>query len=160
MNIRAQNPEQGLDSSGRAGHDGPARQLSDIARLLQAEPDLEQTLKGIVRAAVDNVAGADFAGITLRTKGGALRTPAVSDAVVEAIDRLQYEVGQGPCVSSAWDGLTIRSDDLRSEQRWPAFAPRAADLGVQSMLAFQLSTRTRSTLPWSAGTSSARRKEY
>jgi GAF domain-containing protein len=61
--------------------------------------------------------------------------------MVEAIDRVQYEVKQGPCLSSAWDSLTVRADDLRTDTRWPDFARRAADLGVLSMLSLQLYVR-------------------
>jgi GAF domain-containing protein len=133
--------QRGLGSTGRPVASGPARQFSELARSLQAEPDLDQTLRSIVTAAVVNVDGADLAGITLVTKGGTLSTPAASDPLVEVIDRLQYEVRQGPCLSSAWDRLTVRADDLRTETRWPAFARRAAELGVLSMLSIQLYVR-------------------
>jgi hypothetical protein len=47
-------------------------------------------------------------------------------------------VRQGPCLSSAWEQATIRADDLRSEERWPLFTPRATGLGVLSMTCLQL----------------------
>ncbi len=94
-----------------------------------------------MRAAVENIDGADFAGITLVNRDGTLSTPAASNELVVSIDRLQYDVRQGPCLSSAWEKLTVRSDDLRTEQRWPEFGRRAADLGVLSMLSLQLYVR-------------------
>jgi hypothetical protein len=39
--------------------------LSDIARTLHAEPDVDSTLAAIVKAAVDHVDGAQYAGISL-----------------------------------------------------------------------------------------------
>jgi hypothetical protein len=66
---------RGLNSRGERLQAGPARQFSELARSLQAEPDLDQTLAGIVSAAVANIDGADFAGITLVSKSGALTTP-------------------------------------------------------------------------------------
>jgi hypothetical protein len=69
-----------------------ARQFSELARSLQAEPDLHQTLRGIVSAAVVNIDAADLAGITLVTKNGALSTPAATDELVTTIDQVQYEV--------------------------------------------------------------------
>ena len=132
---------RGLDSSGHRPPADQARQFSELARSLQAEPDLDQTLRGIVSAAVVNVDGADLAGITLVTKNGALSTPAATDELVTTIDRVQYEVRQGPCLSSAWERITVLADDLRTERRWPDFARRAAELGVLSMLAIQLYVR-------------------
>jgi hypothetical protein len=44
------------------GQDQLARQLSYLARNLQREESLQHTLSGIVRAVVDNVPGAQFAG--------------------------------------------------------------------------------------------------
>ena len=129
---------RGLDSEGESLPAGQARQFSELARALQAEPDLDQTLRSIVTAAVANVDGADLAGITLVSKSGALSTPAATEELVREIDRVQYEVRQGPCLSAAWDRLTMLANDLRLETRWPHFARRAADLGVLSMLSFQL----------------------
>lgn len=48
------------------------------------------------------------------------------------------QVDQGPCLSTAREDRTFRTDDLRAETRWPLFAHAAADLGVGSMLSFQL----------------------
>lgn len=125
-------------SAGELPTAGLARQFSDLARSLQAEPDLDETLQAIVTAAVADVPGADFAGITLVTAKGKITTPAATAELVEEIDRVQYDVRQGPCLTSFWEQATVRADNLRSEPRWPDFANRAADLGVLSMLAFQL----------------------
>ena len=133
--------QRGLDSGGQRLPAGQARQFSELARSLQAEPNLDQTLRSIVSAAVANVDGADLAGITLVTKNGALSTPAATDELAREIDRVQYEVRQGPCLSSAWERITVLADDLRTETRWPEFARRAADFGVLSMLSIQLYVR-------------------
>ena len=60
---------------------------------------------------------------------------------MRTIDRVQYEVRQGPCLSSAWEKITVLADDLRTDTRWPEFARRAADFGVLSMLSIQLYVR-------------------
>ncbi len=138
MGIDPARSQPGTTSQGLPAEEGLARQLSEFARAFQAERGVTQTLEHIVKGATASIAGADFAGITLVTRGGTVSTPAASDLVVEAIDRVQYEVRQGPCLSSAWDQATIRADDLRSEVRWPLFAPRATGLGVLSMMCFQL----------------------
>lgn len=51
------------------------------------------------------------------------------------------ELKEGPCVEAAWeDALVHLRDTGRADRRWPRFAPRAAALGVGSMLALQLTS--------------------
>ncbi|WP_141704478.1 GAF domain-containing protein, partial [Planobispora rosea] len=59
-------------------------------------------------------------------------------AVKLQTDRIQCETGQGPCLDAVYDQRTVRLPDLTEEERWPAFTERAAELGVRSMLSFQL----------------------
>jgi putative methionine-R-sulfoxide reductase with GAF domain len=134
---RGDRVRQAVGSTGRSADAGVARQLSELAREMQAELTTEALLQHIVVAAVAEVPGAEHAGITLVT-GKELSTPAFTGELVLEVDRLQYETGEGPCVDAARRHQTMRSDDLRAEPRWPRFARRAADLGVLSMLSFQL----------------------
>jgi hypothetical protein len=134
---------QGLNSSGDRPERTLAVQFSEIARTLQAETSLDATLQAVVESAVSNIDGADYAGITLVTGGGVVSTPASTDDLVVEIDRIQYETKQGPCLSAISDVTTVRANDLRDDTRWPKFSQRAVDLGVRSMLAFQLYVRER-----------------
>jgi len=128
---------QAVGSTGQSAEDGIARQLSELAREMQADLTTEALLQHIVQAAVVEVPGAEHAGITLVT-GRKLSSPTVTSELVRRVDQVQYETGEGPCVDSARHHETVRSDDLRAEQRWPRFARQATDLGVLSMLSFQL----------------------
>ncbi len=82
--------------------------------------------------------GADHAGITLIKGGGRLETVAPTDAVVEQADHFQYELHEGPCHDSAWQGRTLVAPDLAAEPRWPAWAPKAVELGLGSALGVEL----------------------
>ncbi len=126
------------DEGSAAGEDLLARQLSELARDLQDKQSLQDTLNGIVQAAVDNVPGAQFAGITVVEGHREVHTPAWTDELVRAVDQAQYDTGEGPCLNSVYEQKTVRVADLRTEQRWPEFAKRAVDLGVISMLSIQL----------------------
>ncbi len=117
-----------------------AGQLSELARSLQDEPDVAGTL-AVITAAVSNIPGADYAAITLVTRSGRVSTPAASDTLIEAVEDLQNQTNQGPCLSTAREQVTVRVDDLSSDGRWPLFAHRAAGMGVRSMLSFQLFVR-------------------
>jgi GAF domain-containing protein len=128
---------QAVGSTGQRAEAGIARQLSELARELQADDTNEALLRHIARAAVTEVPGAQQAGITLIT-GRRIQTPAVTGDLVERIDRVQYETDEGPCLDAARHHQTVRCDDLQAETRWPRFARQAAELGVLSMLSFQL----------------------
>ncbi|HXT45185.1 MAG TPA: GAF and ANTAR domain-containing protein [Pseudonocardiaceae bacterium] len=120
------------------GQDQLARQLSDLARNLHREESVQHTLSGIVRAVVDNVPGAQFAGISVVEARRKVTTQAWSDEIVSVCDRVQYETGQGPCLDSVYEEQTVRLSDMRAEQRWPEFTRRAVEHGIGSMLSLQL----------------------
>jgi signal transduction histidine kinase/AmiR/NasT family two-component response regulator len=129
----------------RSGGSGPAaglaQWLSEFARELQAQPDKDGIMAAVVRAAVNKVPGAECAGITLVSDQGEITTPGNTDEIVVRIDALQFETGEGPCLSTAREHLTVRADDMSAERRWPKFAAAAAEAGVGSMLCLQLFVR-------------------
>ena len=59
---------------------------------------------------------------------------------VREIDDIQYGLGEGPCISAAATGQTMRSGSLGGDPRWPRFGPRAGRLGVHSVLSLPLIT--------------------
>lgn len=115
-----------------------AETFAEVARALLAEPTLDSTLDKIVRTAVDTIAGCESAGITVVEKLTP-KTRAASDQLAVQVDAIQNETNQGPCLDSIRDHEVFCTDDLTSEDRWPQFAPRAADeTGVRSMLSLRL----------------------
>ena len=48
------------------------------------------------------------------------------------------QTGEGPCLDAAHEHETVRVDEMATEERWPDFAGRAAQIGAKSMLSFQL----------------------
>lgn len=113
------------------------RTLADVARDLQAESGEEATLAAIVRAAVATVPGAAYGGIT-QVQGRRLTAKVPTDAIVGVCDELQSELGEGPCLDAIWHQHTVIVADMAHEDRWPTFAARAAELGVGSLISFQL----------------------
>ncbi|WP_445190173.1 GAF and ANTAR domain-containing protein [Pseudonocardia sp. Cha107L01] len=65
---------------------------------------------------------------------------AYSDDIAGLADRIQAQLGEGPCFDAARDHRPgHRVDDLAASQpRWSAFVPRARELGIGSMMAFLL----------------------
>jgi transcriptional regulator with GAF, ATPase, and Fis domain len=120
--------------SGEAG----AETFADVARALLGQADVQQTLAKIVDLAVETIDGCDHAGITF-LKGDKGSTPAASDGVPTAVDAIQFDTGEGPCLSAIREHEVFECPDLRLENRWPAFAARAnRETGVSSMLCFRL----------------------
>lgn len=121
-----------------AGEDQLAGQLSEAARGLQKQDDPDETLASIVRAAIELIPGADEGSISAVMGRREVRSHAASSDLPKIVDGIQDEVGQGPCLDAVFQQQTVRVADMRSEQRWPEFAQRAAEVGAGSMLAFQL----------------------
>lgn len=96
----------------------------------------------MVEASAAEVEGAEYAGITV-LNSRSVDTPAASDELVCAIDRHQYTLREGPCLSAATERLpVVRVDDLAADDRWPRFSAAVTPLAVRSMLSFQLYTDT------------------
>jgi len=110
-----------------------------VARELFIIGSTEATLHRMVSLAVDIIPGADYAGVTRMDKR-AVTTPAWSDQLVLRIDEEQYALDQGPCLSAIRLHGTFESDDLGADERWPVFGPRAAEMGIESLLSFRLHT--------------------
>ncbi|GAB7045652.1 GAF and ANTAR domain-containing protein [Catenuloplanes indicus] len=127
-----------IDYTGRGSLNDLAAQMGEMARSLQQEDSLQDTLDGIVAAAVQTVPGADYAGLMVVYARRRIDTPSATDEVVQRVDHAQYESGEGPCLDAMYRQQTVRLSDMATEHRWPDFSRRAVDLGIRSMLSFQL----------------------
>ncbi len=93
----------------------------------------------MVEAAVHTVPGCNHAGVSLVHRQGRIDTTAASDDVASAVDAIQYEVGQGPCLEAIREHESYLISDLTRESRWPPFSRRAVEETIiRSMLAFRL----------------------
>lgn len=119
-------------------HDHLARQLSDVARRLEAQSDPGVMLDEVVRAAVAVIPGADEGSISVVTGRRHVTSRHPSGELPAKVDAVQEEVGEGPCLDAAFEHMTVRVPDLARERRWPTFSARALELGAASMLSLQL----------------------
>jgi ANTAR domain/GAF domain len=113
--------------------------LADLSGLvMDSRPGgLEELLRHVAALAVRAIPGADGAGLTLLEQGQPDTLVASAEFVTE-VDRIQYSLGQGPCITAAAEGHTVVSGSLQLEKRWPRFGPRVAVLGVHSVLSLPL----------------------
>ncbi|MCE6997157.1 GAF and ANTAR domain-containing protein [Saccharothrix sp. S26] len=121
-----------------ATDDDLAVRLNKVARALHRQDNAQDTLDEIVRAAVDTIPGAWQAGIMTIVGKRDVRTVAATGEVPHDVDQVQYDTGQGPCLTALYQQKIVSAPDLHEESRWPVFAKRALALDVASMLSFRL----------------------
>jgi GAF domain-containing protein len=128
------------ETQGRsASTDGLGDVMSRVARHLQEEHgDVEGTLQAITAAALGTVPHADECGISYVIERKQIEPRAWTSDLPRAVDSLQERLGQGPCMDAVWEQQLVRVDDVGADDRWPEFGTRAAELGVGSMMCFQL----------------------
>jgi GAF domain-containing protein len=131
------------DLGPEAEHHALTRRLGELARELEAQQGRTSTVEAVVGSAVTDIPGVEDASVSVvvrKGRGHQARSLASTSALAVAVDQVQYDVGQGPCLETLYDHITVRVPDLRNEPRWPRFSRRAADLGIRSMLSVQLFT--------------------
>ena len=116
----------------------PAQELGAVfARVsgsLLSRETVDTALRLITAVAKEAFPGSSGAGITLLDEHGRRVTSAATDALVEEVDILQYQLEEGPCLA-AWHLRTVvRIDDVRTDPRWPSWAQAAADTGMRASL--------------------------
>ena len=113
--------------------------LSALSRLSTGGLGLEDLLVQVATFAVQAIPRADGAGLTMieheRNDIVVASAPFVRD-----VDAIQYEIGEGPCISAVSECTTMRSGSLGGDPRWPRFGPRAGRLGVHSVVSLPLVT--------------------
>ena len=115
--------------------------MAAAARELQDQHDPASTIKVAVALLVQNVEGCEAAGVSLVRSKGTIDAPAASDDVVEIGDRLQAELGEGPCLGAIWEEDMVYVADLETDPRWPRWGPRLHQAtGVRSLLSLRLFT--------------------
>ena len=120
----------------------PADELAGVfahlSGILLTESTVASALQTLTSLAADTIATSIGAGISLLSVDGKRTTSAATDPLVEVLDNLQYELDQGPCLSSWRELAVFRSDGRDDEGRWPTWVPRARERGMRSFLSAPL----------------------
>lgn len=118
-----------------------SERMAAVARELQEQHDPVSTVQSGVELAVQNVGGCDAASVSIVQAKRDVYTPASTDDMAVVGDRLQYETGEGPCLSAIWDAETVYVPDLVHDPRWKHWGPRLAETtGVRSSFSVRLFT--------------------
>jgi hypothetical protein len=118
-----------------------ARLAGALASIVAAPPavaDLPQRLCMACLAALP----VDGVGVSLMTRSNSERVLlGASDAIGARIEQLQFDLGEGPCVSAFQDAQPVLVPDLAAVQaraRWPMFTHEAPAVGASAVFAFPL----------------------
>ena len=102
--------------------------------MLLSEESATGAVHRLAQAAHRVVASSTGAGVSLLDEHGQRISTGATDPAVEAADALQYELGEGPCLSAWATATPQRIADTAYETRWPEWSAAAAAAGIRSVL--------------------------
>ncbi|MCT1803042.1 MAG: histidine kinase [Kocuria rhizophila] len=120
-----------------------SRIFEHLSGMILNEKDATSAASKLAWAAHQTVPSATGAGFSLLDEDGKRLSSASTDPTVEAIDALQYELGQGPCLSAWATGEPQRVDDTATETRWPDWIGAVSSMGIGSILSSPMIYRGR-----------------
>ena len=112
--------------------------LADATRRIGSSETLDSTLDSLIDAVRQSLPGVTHAGISVSRDGGRIETLAGSDPLAFALDQLQCQLGEGPCLTAIQEGPVIIIEDAETEHRWPGFMPHALALGLRSQMGLRI----------------------
>ncbi|MFW6188248.1 MAG: ANTAR domain-containing protein [Actinomycetota bacterium] len=107
-----------------------------LHEVLAGSEDLREFLEEftqVVAAHLTSEHAAVWCAVTL-LRDGRVGTVASSNARAEVLDEIQYDCGDGPCLTAARQQLIVHAPDL-AEGPWPEYGQAAAAQGVHSAVA-------------------------
>jgi diguanylate cyclase (GGDEF)-like protein len=111
--------------------------LSEFAQTMVTNFPIQKILDHLVKRIVD-IMPITSAGVTLIAPGLQPRYVAASDESALRFEKLQTELGEGPCLAAYGSGQAVAVADLNSEDRFPRFVPRALEAGLTAAFTFPL----------------------
>jgi GAF domain-containing protein len=117
--------------------------MGEVARTLHEPESIDDVLGRLVHVARDAIP-AEFVGVSIASPKG-IHTAAASHPLVINLDQVQYELSEGPCLDAMRHHTATAVADLRTDNRWPRFGPRAVAAGVISQMGIEI-FRQRSTV--------------
>ncbi|KDN18164.1 GAF domain-containing protein [Amycolatopsis rifamycinica] len=105
-----------------------------MSGLLLSRESVDSVLELIVSLAGTTIPAATGAGVTLVDAEGGFVTTSASGPLVREADTLQYDLGEGPCMTALAAGSPQRVDDITTERRWTGWCAAVAGSGLRSVI--------------------------
>ncbi len=112
----------------------PTEAFAQLGRIKLSETDLDGVLATIAELAKRSIPGAAEVSVTL-VRGTKAHTAASTAELAGKLDECQYAAGHGPCLEASAVNATLSVPKMVGEMRWPLWAARCVELGVNSTLA-------------------------
>ncbi|VXC10099.1 ANTAR domain protein [Arthrobacter sp. 9AX] len=121
-----------------ASENEPLEQLQSILVGSENAVEFLSGLSGLAAAAVSEIAGdAVECAVTLKVRRKPTTAAGSSQRAVE-LDRLEQEVGDGPCIKALRDMSPVIIDDVSTDTRWPELNRKFGGAGIRSSLGVPL----------------------
>ena len=115
----------------------PTDAFAELGRIKLSETDIDGVLQKIAELAQGTIPGTDEVSVTL-VRGKGAHTAAFTGELAVVLDEVQYKQGYGPCLDASASGASLSVPDMAVESRWPDWAARAQQAGVNSSLSIGL----------------------
>ncbi|MDI2036044.1 GAF domain-containing protein [Paenarthrobacter nitroguajacolicus] len=112
--------------------------IGRILGLLLTEEKVDHAVQSLSQAIKDSVPGAIGAGVSIFDPQGRATSTGSTDGIVEESDQLQYELGQGPCLTAWASEEPVLVEDAHTESRWPEWTAAVVALPVRSVVSAPL----------------------
>lgn len=112
--------------------------MARVNHLLLTEETADRAITQLAAAAKQMLPGALGAGITLIDSRGRKTSAGTTDSVVHILDELQYETGEGPCLTAWASQRAVTVKDFSVETRWPQWRAAVSRQPVRSVLSVPL----------------------
>lgn len=122
------------------GNNGIVAQLAELVSNLNRDGiETRAGLHELIDRGVRHVPGCQYAGITLAEKSKAVTNVVATHRYPMALDAIQNQYGEGPCLEAAWQQHIMHIHDLNVDERWPRYQRHAlAQTPIRSLLAYEL----------------------
>jgi GAF domain-containing protein len=106
--------------------------VARIQGVLLTEEKVDHAVRLLARAVRVSLPGATGAGVTILDSRGRRVSSGATDDIVKRADALQYELGQGPCLTAWASEEAVIVTDVSIDPRWPDWRESVRNLPVKS----------------------------